>query len=190
MRAVGAGVHPGLVRALGGRVVQRGGGAADPQEQPELRRAGEALLPPHVGRSVPAVGAGKAALLPSFRGGEGQGGEEQQQPSPACLPVPGPGVPGWPGCPLAGLLPFVWLLFIYLLLYVILEVRLFLETSRKAAGSRGWVSSKRVRPSCCLPYVWRQRSGCVPSCYPASESVGVPAAEITTSVLEGVYTDR
>ena len=84
MRAVGAGVHPGLVRALGGRVVQRGGGAADPQEQPELRRAGEALLPPHVGRSVPAVGAGKAALLPSFRGGEGQGGEEQQQPSPAC----------------------------------------------------------------------------------------------------------
>lgn len=51
MRAVGAGVHPGLVRALGGRVVQRGGGAADPQEQPELRRAGEALLPPHVGSS-------------------------------------------------------------------------------------------------------------------------------------------
>lgn len=66
VRAVGAGVHPGLVRALGGRAVQRGGGEAHPQEQPELRRAGEALLPPHLGRSVPGAERGLFT-----RGGEG-----------------------------------------------------------------------------------------------------------------------
>lgn len=92
--------------------MQRGGGAADPQEQPELRRAGEALLPPHLGRSVPAVGVGKSPPLPFSRGGEGQGGEEQPYSG---LPARGPGVPGWPGCPLAGPLPFVGLFFFFFL---------------------------------------------------------------------------
>lgn len=67
VRAVGAGVHPGLVRALGGRAVQRGGGEAHPQEQPELRRAGETLLPPHLGRSVPGAERG-ARLVYTGRG--------------------------------------------------------------------------------------------------------------------------
>lgn len=70
VRAVGAGVPPGLVRALGGRAVQRGGGAPGPQEQPGLRRAAQALLPPHLRRSVP-VGVG---------GGGGEGGAAPCRP--------------------------------------------------------------------------------------------------------------
>lgn len=84
VRAVGAGVHPGLVRALGGRAVQRGGGEAHPQEQPELRRAGEALLPPHLGRSVPGAERG-GRLVYTGRG-------RRRPPSPS-RPPGGRGVP-------------------------------------------------------------------------------------------------
>lgn len=79
VRAVGAGVPSGLVRALGGRAVQRGGGAPGPQEQPGLRRAAQALLPPHLRRSVPVGvggGVGKAGPHP---GGHG----EARTPPPA-----------------------------------------------------------------------------------------------------------
>lgn len=55
--AVGAGVPPRLVRALGGRAVQRGSGEGHPKEQPGLLRAGEAVLPPHIGRSVSLGGS-------------------------------------------------------------------------------------------------------------------------------------
>ncbi len=48
VRAVSAGVHPGLVRADGGRPVQRGCGESDPQKQPELPGAAAAFLPPDV----------------------------------------------------------------------------------------------------------------------------------------------
>lgn len=79
VRAVGAGVHPGLVRALGGRAVQRGGGAAHPQEQPQLRRAGQALLPPHLGRSV--LGAERVVYT-------GRGRRRRRSLPPAASGVP------------------------------------------------------------------------------------------------------
>lgn len=48
--SVRAGVHPGLVRAHGGRAVQRRRRESDPQKQPEFPRAAAAFLPADLGR--------------------------------------------------------------------------------------------------------------------------------------------
>lgn len=50
MCSVRAGVHSGLVRAHGGRALQRRRRESDPQKQPEFPRAAAAFLPADLGR--------------------------------------------------------------------------------------------------------------------------------------------